>query len=737
MKVNKKGVSLIVLIITIIVLLILVAVIALNLKNNNSVSDAYEARFKSDITTFRDELTMFVSNEYGKSTTKLNLYNINATKTTSTYKNILMQEMIKSMDDKYADKLIVEEAELKFIGSDHEEIEWFNEIMNSAGLKDLKGIKQISSAGALNLVLMNDGTVRSWGGPPPVLGIGYVNSPQPWPQPVIAGEPELELLAYMDDIPGVWINPIQSDRIVIEFESNDYQNDLGFIISKIRYTLDGELIEEKLQTPIMHVNYDYDEYEDYEIYKPGATDISVNFSFFSVEDGWDYVSISDYYGNVTRYYTGEMYLDSMDLLESNFLSGVKQVSAGIMSNFALMEDGTVKTWGTNAQREEYGYYYEPFSVYPTTVSGLTNVKKVVSNAGMCLALMNDGTVKYWGMSMLEESMIPSPRTIYGLTGVKDISAGIFNFVFLMEDGTIRENGVNVIELSLAMDGEIPPPEIIPYNTTVAVEGLTNVKAISSSMASNLALMEDGTLKTWGYDMDFALKAENIIEEIGDIIYKCYESYYYEPSQVEIDAIISDLSDFGIVIDDGADIFDIVYVVLQQLAADPKTIENIDNVRDIATGAGHFATTYEDDTMEVHGLTVGYYLQDFLPNFYRNESKLNLEEDESLTYANNFMNKNKNMFNNRSNNIMFKSVVASRIYETPKINIFRDDVILENVNTIAAGWDSVLVLLKDGTLWSWGENYFGQIGDGSFTQSPYPIQIDPSVYHEFYVDNTPV
>lgn len=67
MKVNKskKGISLIVLIITIIVLLILVAVIALNLKGSNTLSDAYEAKFKSDITSFRDELTMWLSNEYG------------------------------------------------------------------------------------------------------------------------------------------------------------------------------------------------------------------------------------------------------------------------------------------------------------------------------------------------------------------------------------------------------------------------------------------------------------------------------------------------------------------------------------------------------------------------------------------------------------------------------------------------------------------------------------------------
>src|SRR5262249_56532026 len=42
--------------------------------------------------------------------------------------------------------------------------------------------------------------------------------------------------------------------------------------------------------------------------------------------------------------------------------------------------------------------------------------------------------------------------------------------------------------------------------------------------------------------------------------------------------------------------------------------------------------------------------------------------------------------------------------------------------IAAGGGHTLALKSDGTIWAWGDNTYGQLGDGSNTQRVTPVQI---------------
>src|SRR5690242_6350736 len=46
----------------------------------------------------------------------------------------------------------------------------------------------------------------------------------------------------------------------------------------------------------------------------------------------------------------------------------------------------------------------------------------------------------------------------------------------------------------------------------------------------------------------------------------------------------------------------------------------------------------------------------------------------------------------------------------------------SVVAIAGGYDHSLAILDDGSLWGWGYNLWGQVGDGTFTDrySPVPV-----------------
>ena len=47
----------------------------------------------------------------------------------------------------------------------------------------------------------------------------------------------------------------------------------------------------------------------------------------------------------------------------------------------------------------------------------------------------------------------------------------------------------------------------------------------------------------------------------------------------------------------------------------------------------------------------------------------------------------------------------------------------NWTTVAAGGYHTIALKKDGTLWAWGDNTFGQVGNGSTANQKSPVKIN--------------
>ena len=48
--------------------------------------------------------------------------------------------------------------------------------------------------------------------------------------------------------------------------------------------------------------------------------------------------------------------------------------------------------------------------------------------------------------------------------------------------------------------------------------------------------------------------------------------------------------------------------------------------------------------------------------------------------------------------------------------------LEDVADISTGWLHSLAIKSDGTVWAWGDNRFGQLGDGTYKDREKPIQV---------------
>ena len=134
---NNNGISLIVSIITIIVIIILTGSVIINLSQNNPITQANEAKIKSDLRSFDQEFDLWLANEYISTDGKLDL----STVYSGTYKNkngeeVTIQQMIPSIiGTDYEDKLKVQEAQLAYTGEDLDVINWANQQGIYPGLK--------------------------------------------------------------------------------------------------------------------------------------------------------------------------------------------------------------------------------------------------------------------------------------------------------------------------------------------------------------------------------------------------------------------------------------------------------------------------------------------------------------------------------------------------------------------------------------------------------------------------
>jgi alpha-tubulin suppressor-like RCC1 family protein len=204
------------------------------------------------------------------------------------------------------------------------------------------------------------------------------------------------------------------------------------------------------------------------------------------------------------------------------LSGVVAVAADRWSDFALLEGGTVVAWGRNVRGELGnggvgsamcgGELCEP---NPTPVTGLSGVKALAAGGEHALALMSDGTVKAWGTNALGElgdgtdEVKDMPVPVSGLAGVVAVAAGNTNSTALLGGGTVMDWGQNRGgELGVGTD--VGPEECIggkpAYCSTapVAVTGITGVTAIAEGAYHTLALLAGGAIDSWGASEALAL-----------------------------------------------------------------------------------------------------------------------------------------------------------------------------------------------------------------------------------------
>ena len=179
-------------------------------------------------------------------------------------------------------------------------------------------------------------------------------------------------------------------------------------------------------------------------------------------------------------------------------------------NLALTRDGKVMSWGSNSTGE-LGVGTRATGWTPAEVTGLANIVAIAAGSGqntygVSAAVRQDGTLWVWGSgssAMMGNGVRnPSPDDpggrnllplqVKGIAGAKAAAVGAGHIAALMNDGSVRAWGMNGYgELGL---GATSSYEVVP----VRVPGLANVASLRLGGYNSYAIRSDGTLWIWGF-----------------------------------------------------------------------------------------------------------------------------------------------------------------------------------------------------------------------------------------------
>jgi alpha-tubulin suppressor-like RCC1 family protein len=353
-------------------------------------------------------------------------------------------------------------------------------------------------------------------------------------------------------------------------------------------------------------------------------------------------------------------------IESSALSVEPKIISGYNHTLILKSDGTVLAWGQN-NYGQLGIGNTIDQLSPVIIPELTNVKQVVVGNYQTFALMEDGTVKAWGYNLTGQLGIEnklnqySPITVPNLINVKQIASGSDHVLALLEDGTVKSWGINY-------SGQLGIGNTTFKTTPTIVSGLTNVKQIKAGAYHSLALLEDGTVKVWGDNDSGELGIGNTISQKSPILIpglsnvKQIEAGIAHSLVLHEDGTVKGWGENGNGQITASNLYD---------KLSPVIITGLINVKQLAGGQNHSLALLEDGTIYIWG--------------YNQYGQLGIED------------------------LPTNMVTQKRIIPD-----------IANVNQITAGSSYTAVLLDDGTVKTWGQNNYGQLGIGNTDNQLSPV-----------------
>ncbi|HET9951992.1 MAG TPA: FlgD immunoglobulin-like domain containing protein, partial [Candidatus Eisenbacteria bacterium] len=185
---------------------------------------------------------------------------------------------------------------------------------------------------------------------------------------------------------------------------------------------------------------------------------------------------------------------------TRFSGCIVALAAGYSHTLALRADGTVLACGNNALSSLGNGTTGGIYPFPSPVPGLTDVVAIAAAGYSSFALRSDGTVWSWGYNAFGElgngntTDSAVPVQVSGLSEIRQIAASYYNGYAIRNTGEAYAWGRGDM-------GAIGDGSAAWRLTPVVIPGLTDPKKIEAGDAGwAIALLQDGTLRAWGYNV---------------------------------------------------------------------------------------------------------------------------------------------------------------------------------------------------------------------------------------------
>ncbi|MCV6639541.1 hypothetical protein [Candidatus Albibeggiatoa sp. nov. NOAA] len=416
---------------------------------------------------------------------------------------------------------------------------------------------------------------------------------------------------------------------------------------------------------------------------------------------------------VTHLILGCLLVFNLHAIEPKIAIAGKTLSSVIV----LQKDGSLVGWGDNANglllRQEPSKRNMPVTL---DIDGVQDIFLNSSTFLPAYLQKQDGSIWYWGNSSYfnpknlfpksNTSYIPQPAKQLNQANIKKVALNYYS-IFILTDKN---------ELWLSSNNDIFYPDVFEMQTEGLV--LIDTQVADMAVSNNHALIiktddsvwslghnvngQLGTGDTNLYNKPQSLNLSNVKQVIAtESNLNSYDEDYYSLA-LKHDGTVWAWG-FAPYIGIGA----------TQLDSQPTPVQvNIGNVKSLSATAGHTLALKHDGTVWAWGDNTSGQIGDGISTALSSQNLsiqlvgLPLRED----------------IENARQSVMTDQIAAGKLFTRPV------QVDIDDVTAIAAGEGFSVAVKNDDSIWTWGDNKFGMLGDGTQLSRSTPKSISSNTLY---------